>query len=73
MYNGWTPTPLEQKERQLRMRIASITGSHWYGRTISEMIDELECTCRPDDVMACPACRIQAQVRFGDEIPFNGE
>jgi hypothetical protein len=28
------------------------------------------CTCRPDSVMACPACLDASAARWGDEIPF---
>ena len=73
MYNGYTPTPTEISERQLRTQIASITGERWYGRTIDEMLNALDCTCSPDTVTACVKCRIQAQARYGDEIPFDGK
>jgi hypothetical protein len=28
------------------------------------------CTCRPDSVMACPACLDAIEARYGDEVPF---
>ena len=28
------------------------------------------CTCRPDSVEACPACKADSKRRHGDEIPF---
>ena len=38
--------------------------------SILEAIDEFECTCRPNDDLACRGCKAYTRAKYGDGIPF---
>jgi len=41
-----------------------------HARWQMECARRLECTCRPDNGIACPACKAAVGKVLGDEIPF---